>query len=60
MDKTAFSVCSLDDIDVDHDDWRSRTPHERLAALELMRQVVYGYDPATARLKRVFEGAHLE
>jgi len=28
---------------------------ERLAALELMRQKAYGYDPATMRLQRVLE-----
>ena len=28
---------------------------ERLAALELMRQINYGYDPTTARLERVLE-----
>jgi len=35
--------------------WHSRTPQERLWALELMRQEAYGYDPATARLQRVLE-----
>jgi hypothetical protein len=35
--------------------WHSRTPAERLAALELMRQKAYGYDPATARIQRVLE-----
>jgi hypothetical protein len=29
-------------------------------ALELMRQKAYGYDPATARLQRVFEVAQLK
>ena len=31
-----------------------------LQALELMRQIVYGYDPATARLQRVLEIAQRE
>lgn len=35
--------------------WMSKTPEERLAALEFLRQVTYGYDPATARLQRVVE-----
>jgi hypothetical protein len=35
--------------------WHSRTPQERLAALELMRQKVYGYDPATARFEKVIK-----
>jgi len=32
--------------------WLQKTPTERLAALELLRQMNYGYDPATARLPR--------
>ena len=30
-----------------------------MAALELMRQINYGYDPATERLQRVLEVAEL-
>lgn len=33
--------------------WLSRTPGERMEALEILRQKVYGYDPATARVERV-------
>jgi hypothetical protein len=40
--------------------WHSRTPEERLRALELMRQRAYGYDPATARLQRVLEIGQLK
>lgn len=40
--------------------WHSRTPQERIWALELMRQKAYGYDPETARLQRVFEVAQLK
>jgi hypothetical protein len=35
--------------------WLSKTPEERFEALELLRQIAYGYDPATARLQRVLE-----
>jgi hypothetical protein len=36
--------------------WHSRTPQERIQALELMRQRTYGYDSLTApRLQRVLE-----
>jgi hypothetical protein len=31
-----------------------------MAALELMRQKAYGYDPATARVQRVLEIIHLK
>jgi hypothetical protein len=40
--------------------WHSRTPRERLAALELMRQKAYGYDPVTAKIKRVIRIVKLE
>jgi hypothetical protein len=40
-------------ISHDRDYWHSRTPQERLAALLLMNQKAYGYDPATVRIKRV-------
>jgi hypothetical protein len=55
MDKTAFSVVSLSAESDERAYWLSRTPQERLEALETMRQIVYGYDPSTARLQRVLE-----
>ena len=57
MDKKAFSAGSLWDPSDETAYWLSKTPQERLQALELMRQIVYGYDPATTRLQRVFEVA---
>ncbi|PIX39212.1 MAG: hypothetical protein COZ06_36100 [Armatimonadetes bacterium CG_4_10_14_3_um_filter_66_18] len=54
MDKTAFSVTSLDDPSGDREYWLARTPSERLEAVEVMRQILYGYDPSTTRLQRVF------
>ena len=57
MDKEEFSVLSsfqeADDADKAY--WHSKTPQERMAALELMRQINYGYDPTTERLQRVLE-----
>ena len=36
--------------------WHSKTPTDRLIALELMRQSAYGYEnPTTRRLQRVLE-----
>jgi hypothetical protein len=58
LDKAAFSVGSLDDPDDTVAYWRSRTPQERMAALEMLRQVLYGYDPATARMERVLTVAY--
>jgi hypothetical protein len=53
LDKTAFSVGTVTETSDEKAYWLTRTPQERLAALEWMRQVNYGYDPATDRLQRV-------
>jgi hypothetical protein len=58
-DKTTFSVVSLADADDDRMHWRSKSAHERLQAIERMRQVIYGYTPATGRLQKIFEVAEL-
>jgi hypothetical protein len=55
LDKSAVSVVPLSQADDDLEFWLSKTPKERLEALEFVRQVFYGYDPATTRLQRVFE-----
>ena len=56
MDKTAFSVTSLSAAgDEEKVYWLSKTPEERLEALEFLRQIAYGYDPSSARLQRVLE-----
>ncbi|MBN1511554.1 MAG: hypothetical protein JXB13_06025 [Phycisphaerae bacterium] len=53
MDKTAISVGDLQGPDDAKTYWAHRSPEERLAAVELMRQIIYGYDPSTTRLQRV-------
>jgi hypothetical protein len=56
FDKTVFSVISLEEADQDEVEfWLSKTPYERLDALETLRQIFYGYDPTTLRLQRLFE-----
>ena len=55
IDRSKLSVTSLFDKSDDREYWLSKTPQERLTALELMRQINYGYDPTTARLERVLE-----
>ena len=60
MDKSAFSIGSLFDESDEKAYWLSKSPYERLQPVELVRQVIYGYDPTSARLQRVFEIADPE
>jgi hypothetical protein len=55
IDKTAFSIVSLHEQDALEETryWLSKTPQERWAAVEYLRQLAYGYDPARTRLQRV-------
>ena len=59
VDKEEFSVLSSfeEAAEADKAYWHSKSPQERMAALELMRQINYGYDPTTERLQRVLEVA---
>lgn len=57
MDRTAVTIQSLHDEPDDKRWWWSRTPLERLAAIEVMRRVVYGHAAADGRLQRVLEVA---
>ena len=56
VDRNAFSVSNLAEAEqATLDYWRQRTPDERLEALELSRQIAYGYDPTARGLSRFFE-----
>ena len=59
MDKSVISVTSLSEESDEKAYWHAKTPQERLKAVELMRQINYGYDPNTTRLQRVFEVTQL-
>jgi hypothetical protein len=53
LDRTALVITSVADAPNDTHFWMSKSPSERLAALEFMRQTMYGYNPITTRLQRV-------
>ena len=54
LNKNQLVVASSDELDLlDIEYWRSKSPEERIEAIELMRQINYGYDPSTERLQRV-------
>ena len=53
--RDVFKVTSLFDPSDEKEYWLSKTPEVRLEAVELMRQIIYGYDPSATRLQRVLE-----
>ena len=53
MDKSVFEIKPMSEHGDDRAYWASKTGAERLAAVEFMRQVMYGYDPSTARIQRI-------
>ncbi len=56
LDRSPFSVVSMEEQD--HEEktfWHDKSPVQRLKALEITRQMIYGYDPAATRLQRVLE-----
>ena len=60
LDRSVVEVVTLTDHPKDRAYWLSKTPAERWEALELLRQIAYGYDPATARLQRVLQIVELK
>jgi len=62
LDKSAFRVfSSFEEAEAaDRAYWQTRTPTDRLLAVEFQRQIAYGYDPATTRFQRIFEVTQLK
>ncbi len=60
LDRTILTVGSLLDDSDEKLYWWSKTPYERLEAVEQMRQIIYGYSPSSSRLQRVLEIAERE
>lgn len=59
MAKDVYAVASLTDASDEKEFWRTKTPQQRLEALENLRRIVYGDVQSTARLQRVLEIAQL-
>jgi hypothetical protein len=53
LDKSQIVISSLEEPSDEIAFWSSKSPAERLAAMEIMRQIVYGYNPNSSRLQRV-------
>lgn len=59
INKDIVNVTSLDDIEEEKRYWLSKTPLERIEAIEINRRMVYGQDRVASRLQRFFEIAEL-
>jgi hypothetical protein len=57
LDRTAVSVGDVRDKRSDWAYWMTKTVDERFEAIQLLREIAYGHDAATARLQRVIEVA---
>jgi len=60
LDKKVLSVTALNDTEEEKRYWLSRTPLERIEAIEMNRRMVYGKDRVTSRLQRLLETAELK
>ena len=54
VDRNALKITKLNEDDSD-EYWASKSAMDRLEAIEINRQVVYGYGPVAPRLQRLLE-----
>jgi hypothetical protein len=59
LNKKIVMVTSIDDIEEEKRYWMSKSPLERIEAVEINRRMIYGQDRVTSRLQRFFETAEL-
>jgi hypothetical protein len=52
MNKKLFQITSIREGN-DRGYWKQKSYEERLEALELLRRIIFGYDPSTTRLQRI-------
>jgi len=57
MRKDVFKVSNVFEESDEKAYWLSKSPEERLEAVEIMRRILYGYNPSSTRLQRVIEVA---
>lgn len=53
MDRSVLTITTLSEAPDDTQFWLTKSVAERFAALEFMRQTMYGYNSTTDRLQRV-------
>jgi hypothetical protein len=55
VNRSIVTVRSIHENSDEKEFWLSKTPLERLEAVELLRQIAFTYDPASTRLQRILE-----
>jgi hypothetical protein len=55
VDRSVLHIGLLSDPSDEKPYWLSQNPGTRIEALEIMRRISYGYDPAATRLQRLLE-----
>jgi len=60
LNKKIVKVTSLDDIEEEKKYWFSKSPLERIEAIEINRRMIYGQDRVSERLQRVLTIAELK
>ena len=58
MIKKTFTVATGLDQSDEKEFWLRKSPLERLEAIELMRQILYDYDPTSEKKTRLSESAN--
>ncbi len=53
INRKNFEIVSLHKDD-DSEFWRNKTYLERIEVMEKLRRIIFGYDPSTERLQRIF------
>ena len=59
LNKKIVKVTTPNDINEEKEYWFSKSPLERIEAIEINRRMIYGNDRVTSRLQRFFETAEL-
>lgn len=59
LNKKIVNVTALNDIEEEKKYWFSKSPLERIEAIEINRRMIYGRNRVTPRLQRFFETAEL-
>ncbi len=54
INRNIINITAIDESD-EKEYWVAQTSEKRLEAIEMMRQVAYGYDENSSRLQRVLE-----